>query len=74
MKVDGNMGTWGRFDKSRIVLIEVILSLPGGFFFSMMIPLNLIHFDHLSMSTTFFLIKDLDRIFIIGEIRFHDYL
>ena len=52
--------------------MEIIFSLLGDFFFSVMIPLNLTYFNHLSTSTSFFFIKDFDRIFIIGEIRFHD--
>ena len=59
--------------------MEIIFSLAGGFFFSMMVPLNLIHFNHLSThfyhlstSASFFVIQDLDRIFLIREIRFHD--
>jgi len=72
MNGDGYRNTWDRVENTRIMLIEISLSLPGGFFFIVMIPLNLIHFNHLSMGTSFFLIKDFDRIFLIREIRFHD--
>ena len=37
-----------------------------------MIPLNFVHFNHLSTSTLFFLIKDLDRMFIIRKVGFHE--
>jgi hypothetical protein len=39
----------------------------------MMIPLNFVHFNHFSSSDPFFFIKDLDRIFNIGEVWFYPY-
>src|SRR6185312_3688979 len=51
--------------------IKIILRLPGSFFFSVMIPLNFIHFYHLSTSTSLFLIQDSKWIFNIREIGFH---
>ena len=72
MNGDGYRGTWGRVEKTMIMLIEITFSLPGSFFFNVMIPLNFIHFDHPSTSTPFFLIKGLDRMLLIRKIGFHE--
>jgi hypothetical protein len=38
-----------------------------------MAPLDFIHFNHISSSNPFLLIKNFDRIFIIREVRFYQY-
>ena len=52
-------------------MIEVAFSFPCGFFFSVMALLNFIYFNYFSSSTSFFLIKDFERIFNIREVWFH---
>ena len=64
-------GTFCRIEKTREVTIEVAFSFPCGFFFSMMIPLNFLHFKNFLSSASFFLIKNFERIFNIREVRFH---
>ena len=61
----------GGFKKTRIILIETALSFLGGFFFSVMIPLNFIHPDYLPSSTSLFLIKDAKGMFNIREVWFY---
>jgi hypothetical protein len=39
----------------------------------MMTPLDFAYFNHFPSSDPFFLIKNLDRIFNIGEVRFYQY-
>jgi len=67
----GKCGTFGRIEKTKEVLIEVAFSFPYGFFFSVMAPLNFIHFNYFSSSTSLLLIKDFERIFNIREVWFH---
>ena len=64
-------GTWGRTKKTRKMSFEITFILPSGFFFSVMTPLNFIHLDHLSTSTSFFLIQNYERMFNIRKVRFH---
>ena len=63
----GKWYTWGGAKETRIMLIKIILRLPGGFFFSVMRPLNFIHFYHLSTSTSLFLIQNSEWIFGIWD-------
>src|SRR6185369_3406671 len=53
--------------------IEILFCLPGGFLFSVMRPLNFIHFYHLLTSTSLFLVQIFEWIFGIREIGFHQY-
>ena len=64
-------GTFCRIEKTREVSIEVAFSFPCGFFFSVTAPLNFIHFNYFSSSTSLLLIKDFERIFNIREVWFH---
>ena len=48
--------------------MEIVLGLLGGLFFSVMVPLNFIHFDHLSTSTSLFDVYDFKRFFGIREV------
>ena len=70
-RLSGKCGTLSGVKKTRKVLIEIALSFPCGFFFSVMVPLDFIHFNYFSSSTSLLLIKDFERIFNIREIRFH---
>jgi len=64
-------GTFGRIKETREVLVEVVFSFPCSFFLSVMTPLNLIHFNYLPSSTSFFPIQDFEGILDIREIWFH---
>ena len=64
----GKCGTFDRIEKTREVLVEVVFSFPCSFFLSVMTPLNLVHFNYLPSSTSFFLIKDFVGIFNIREV------
>ena len=67
----GCVCTFGRFKKPGKVLIEVAFSFPCGFFFSVMLPLNFIHLNNPSSSTSFLVIQNSERMFNIGKVRFH---
>src|SRR6185312_5113517 len=55
-------GTWIGSKKVGKVSLEKIFSFPSSFFYSMLIPLDLVHFNFLPSSTSFFSVKNLDRI------------
>ena len=50
------------FKKVGKVSLKKIFSFPSSFFYSMLIPLDLVHFNFLPSSTSFFGVKNLDRI------------
>ena len=64
-------GTFGRIKETREVLVEVVFSFPCSFFLSVMTPLNLIHFNYLPSSTSFFPIEDFEGILNIREVGFY---
>jgi hypothetical protein len=47
------------------VFLKIIFSLPGGFFYSMVVPQNLIHLNLLSPSDSLFGIENLKGLFDI---------
>jgi hypothetical protein len=56
--------------KTRKLLIELTFSFPCGFF-SVMVPLNFIHFNHRPPGTSFLLVKDFGVLLNIREDCFH---
>ena len=60
------LGTWIGSKKVGKVSLEKIFSLPSSFFYGMMIPLDLVHFNFLPSSTSFLGVKNLDWILRIG--------
>ena len=52
--------TWICSKKVGKVSLEKIFSLPSSFFLGMMIPLDLVHFNFLSSSTSLFGVKNID--------------
>ena len=52
-------------------MVEVVLSLPRGFFLGVTLPLYLVHLDGFSSSSPLFLIKDLERMLDVGDDWFH---
>ena len=59
------LGTWIGSKKVGKISLEKIFSLPSSFFYCMMIPLDFVHFNFLPSSTSFFGVKNLDRILLI---------
>jgi hypothetical protein len=46
--------------KTMKSFIEITFSFSSGFFFSVMVPLGFMHFNHGTSSTSFLLVQDFD--------------
>src|SRR3954467_5099984 len=61
-----NLG--GRGEKIGVFIAETIFAFPGGFIFRMIRPLNLEKLDGLVASSTFRLIRNAARMFLISQV------
>jgi hypothetical protein len=52
------------------VTLKIRFGFPYCFFFRMMVPLNLVHFDNFSSGASLFSVKYPDWMFCIGQIWF----
>ena len=59
--------------KVWVVLAEVFLSFPGGFFLHMMTPLNLAKLDDLAAGNPTCSLENLDGLLLIGQITIQLY-
>ena len=52
------LGTWIRSKEVGKVLLDIVLCFSGGFFLSVIVPLDLVHFNLYSSGTPFLSVED----------------
>src|SRR3954462_12027861 len=58
----------GSEEKIGVFIAKAVFAFPGGFIFRMIRPLNLEEFDGLVAGSTFILIKNAARMFLISQV------